>query len=267
MLLKPASNISKSFSKSFLEIGSPIGALKPPPISRHSANRQTTIRVRPFIHTFHHRNISSNPMCQRRRVYWACLHEDVNVTPPSPLLYCAKATPRTDGSSSSGDRNGNSIRHNDLKPCASIDTLPLTAKHDLFDAVVRPESCEVCAADSTTTGLSGQETTTVDDGPLTSDHGANNIENTHQDVPGVFDEDMIDFDWIMDDPLLAEFQRAPREVVAGEEQSSGSTNGVWFPDAGPVSEGDFQLYDDEDRFIEDDMKDIGSKVGHTTPLL
>ncbi|KAF3067368.1 hypothetical protein GL218_08539 [Daldinia childiae] len=209
-------------------------------------------------------------MCQRRRVYWACLHEDVNVTPPSPLLYCAKATPRTDaGGSGDSDSDGNRIRHNDLKPCASADTLPLTAKHDLFNAVMHPESCEVCAADSTTTtGLSGQETITIDEEPSTRDAGANDVENTHRDVIGDFEEDMFDLDWIMDDHLVQESQRASGEVMAGEEQSSGSTGGVWFPDAGPVSEGDFQLYDDdEDRFIEDDMKDIGSKDGYVTPLL
>ncbi|KAI2779966.1 hypothetical protein F4815DRAFT_471741 [Daldinia loculata] len=205
-------------------------------------------------------------MCQRRRVYWACLHEDVNVTPPSPLLYCANATPRTDAGS--GDSDGNSIRHNDLKPCASVDTLPLTAKHDLFNAVMHPDSCEVCVADSTTTGLSGRETITIDDEPSTGDDGANNIENYHQDAIGVSEEDMFDLDWIIDDHLLQESQRTFREVVAGEEQPPGSIDGVWFPDAGPVSEGDFQLYDDDDdRFVEDDMKDIGSKDGHMTPLL
>ncbi|KAI1657012.1 hypothetical protein F4813DRAFT_361284 [Daldinia decipiens] len=207
-------------------------------------------------------------MCQRRRIYWACLHEDVNVTPPSPLLYCAKATLRTDGGSSDSDSDGNSYRHNDLKPCAPVDTLPLTAKHDLFNALMHVESCDVCTADSTNTDLSGQETITVDDELSMSDGGANDIENAHQDVLGFSDEDLIDLDWIMNDHLVQESQRASREVVVGEEQPFGSTDGAWFPDAGPVSEGDFQLYDDDDdRFVEDDMKDIGSKDGHVTPLL
>ncbi|KAI0122700.1 hypothetical protein F4814DRAFT_218478 [Daldinia grandis] len=276
MLPKPTSNIPKSYLKSFLGIGSPIGVLKPPPIIRRSANQPTdqpttTIRVRPFIHTFHHRNIPSYTllMCQRRRVYWACLHEDVNVTPPSPLLYCAKATPRTDGGSSSSDSDGNSIRQNDLKPCASVDTLPLTARHDLFTAVMHPDTCDVCAADSTTTtGLSGQETTAVDDELSTSDGRANYVENAHRDVTGVSEDDMVDLDWIMSEYSLQESQGASREVMAGEEQPSGSTGEVWFPGAGAASEGDFQLYDDdEDRFVEYDMKDIGSKDGHMTPLL
>ncbi|KAG4219239.1 hypothetical protein PC116_g32281 [Phytophthora cactorum] len=204
-------------------------------------------------------------MCQRRRVYWACLHEDVNVTPPSPLLFCAKATPRTnrDGGGG-GDADGNSIRQSDLKPCASIDTLPLTAKFDLFNAVMHPESCEVCTADNNSiTDLSGQETIAENNETSTSQDGANSTENIHQDAAEVSKEDPSDLHWIMDDRLFPESpRRASGGLSTGEEQSSGSTSGDWFRDAGPVPEGDFQLYDDdeEDRFvIEDHMKDIGSK--------
>ncbi|KAI8964200.1 hypothetical protein F5Y11DRAFT_316880 [Daldinia sp. FL1419] len=196
-------------------------------------------------------------MCQRRRVYWACLHEDINVTPPSPLLYCAKATPRANGASDR-DSDGNSIRHNDLKPCASVDSLPLTAKHDLFNAVMRPENCEACAADSTT-GLSDQEAETDNHDLSTAYQDANSIKDVYRDTEEATDEDIDGLEWIMSNYSLQESERESTEVR--ERQSSGSTDGAWFPDAGPMPEGDFQLYDDDDddRFVEDDMEDIGSK--------
>ncbi|OTB12227.1 hypothetical protein K445DRAFT_306047 [Daldinia sp. EC12] len=204
-------------------------------------------------------------MCQRKRVYWACLHEDVNVTPPPPLLYCAKATLRTNRDGGGGSNaDGNSIRQNDLKPCASIETLPLTAKFDLFNAVVHPESCEVCTADNNSiTDLSGQETIAENNETSIGQDGANSIENTYQDADEVSKEHPGDLHWIMDDRLFPESPRhASGGSFAGEEQSSGSTGGDWFRDMGPASEGDFQLYDDDedDRFVvEDDMNDIGSK--------
>ncbi|KAI1456293.1 hypothetical protein F4805DRAFT_476071 [Annulohypoxylon moriforme] len=73
-------------------------------------------------------------MCNRRRVFYACLHEDNDVTPPRSILYCSRAVANEGTSSTNGS----------VRPCAAPSTLPLTGRSDFFAGIVRSGPCENC---------------------------------------------------------------------------------------------------------------------------
>ncbi|KAI0895219.1 hypothetical protein F4806DRAFT_92898 [Annulohypoxylon nitens] len=75
-------------------------------------------------------------MCYIRRVFYSCLHEDFDVTPPRAILYCRKVVPNI-GSSRSASSS--------VKPCRSVYTLPLTRQADVYARIVRSNICEFCA--------------------------------------------------------------------------------------------------------------------------
>ncbi|KAI1139221.1 hypothetical protein F5Y05DRAFT_381182 [Hypoxylon sp. FL0543] len=188
-------------------------------------------------------------MCHRRRVYFSCLHEDHDVTPPRPLLFCHDAKP-----SESGDVNSNAFGN--LKPCAPIETLALTSKLDLLGGVVRSEPCEACAAD---TGDDG--TTSNAQGRCEGEDGSESTFTASEDrTEPEEDEDLFAFDWDGDNGFLPNPPRAAEGPVGGN-QSSESAHGANAPAMESTyvgTEQDFQLYDGEDEFA-DELREISSK--------
>ncbi|KAI1807432.1 hypothetical protein F4811DRAFT_574387 [Daldinia bambusicola] len=241
-------------------------------------------------------------MCLRRRVFWSCLHEDVNVTPPPPLLYCEKAMPKANGGgggSDGGDADGTSTRRSNRKPCASINTLPLTGKSDFIGGVVRPERCELCIAMARTIapvedkekGKEKEKDTrripTNPDGPQSApvpplqgeeeeeEEGVEENKKTHGDVDMQWAAD-----WMAGYPLLPEAPWKFGGTDNGEGWRSGSTaSGVGFGDAGLAASGaDFQLFDDNNDnnddysdgdcsgwLMEYEMHDIAAKNESVAP--
>ncbi|KAI1397959.1 hypothetical protein F4819DRAFT_57579 [Hypoxylon fuscum] len=69
-------------------------------------------------------------MCIRRRVYWACGHEDNDVTPPGPILFCHRAK--------------KDKKYGMMIACKALDKLPYIHSEDAFGAVRHDQSCEDC---------------------------------------------------------------------------------------------------------------------------
>ncbi|OTA55122.1 hypothetical protein K449DRAFT_438951 [Hypoxylon sp. EC38] len=213
-------------------------------------------------------------MCCRRRVYYSCLHEDHDVTPPRSLLFCRNAKP------SESSRNGRSRNSDDnstfgsLKPCAPLETLPLTSKLDLLGGVIRSGPCEACAADTghysmplplrNGTILIGHEREDRDG--LTSSNGSSAaVPDTTPEDPDPMEpqeDDVFVFDWDMDDDngTISTPPGLTREP-ARKDRFSGPVNGNKASVKGSASNGteqDFQLYDGEDEFA-DELEEISSK--------
>ncbi|KAI0886494.1 uncharacterized protein GGS22DRAFT_198916 [Annulohypoxylon maeteangense] len=87
-------------------------------------------------------------MCHRRRVFYACLHEDTDVTPPRSILYCGHAVP-SQGSSA----------NTNVRPCMPASLLPLTDRTDFFASIIRPVPCEICATNTSHISLQSQPLT------------------------------------------------------------------------------------------------------------
>ncbi|KAI0114254.1 hypothetical protein F4776DRAFT_638819 [Hypoxylon sp. NC0597] len=195
-------------------------------------------------------------MCRRRRVYYSCLHEDHDVTPPRSLLYCPDAKP-TEGSSSNSNSDSDD---SSLKPCAAIETLPLTSKLDLLGGVVRSGPCEACAADTGQHGMPPHNRTIEESA---SSNGNTAIQdNAPKDTMEPQEEDdVFVFDWdVEDDGLLSDPRGSTRES-ARKSRVSGLANGAKATVKGSASNGiehDFQLYDGDDEFA-DELKEISSK--------
>lgn len=189
-------------------------------------------------------------MCHLRRVFYECLHEDHDVTPPRQIIYCSKAEQQDDGT---------------VKPCAAADTLPLTAKHDFFSAVMRTERCEDCAAG---TSLFADQVSARN---TDASAAASSSETPVISRPGDSEQktkDAFKFDWGMDKYL-------PEASSSGQASDSASassasifafgTPGLLLPEQSSIVTSDFQLFGDEndqnqgtDEFLED-MQDIGKK--------
>ncbi|KAI0832191.1 hypothetical protein F5Y06DRAFT_281256 [Hypoxylon sp. FL0890] len=207
-------------------------------------------------------------MCYRRRVFFSCLHEDLDVTPPRSLLFCHDAKPSENSDiNRDGDGDGDSsssCSSSNLKPCAAVDTLPLTSKLDYGSGVIRSEPCEACAADTgfrphnRTVSEVRREREDEDGRESTSRNGSFGLTDTTPEDTAEQEEeeedDIFVFDWDGDNSLLSD----PRREAG---RSSESADGV---DPFPIGQTfvktvrDFQLYDDEDEFA-DELKEIGSK--------
>ncbi|KAI2635731.1 hypothetical protein GGS26DRAFT_510547 [Hypomontagnella submonticulosa] len=182
-------------------------------------------------------------MCLRRRVYFKCLHEDNDVTPPRQLLYCDEAKSQKDDGV--------------LAPCAAADTLPYTETHDFFSAVMRTQHCEACKARPlpfTQTYFTQEESSPGHDGT-----GSSTGASSSQDPKCARGSDVFDFDWDLDNNLLLPPRRPPKTTnkPARDNRLLILGAGAGLSDAGPVSSvsvEDFQLFDDEDE-----LEDIGSK--------
>lgn len=68
-------------------------------------------------------------MCRGRRVFFACLHEDHDVTPPRQIIYCERAELQSDGTK---------------KPCIPEPILPLTGLDDFASGLLCTEYCPSC---------------------------------------------------------------------------------------------------------------------------
>ncbi|KAI0381381.1 hypothetical protein F5Y04DRAFT_81231 [Hypomontagnella monticulosa] len=190
-------------------------------------------------------------MCLRRRVYFQCLHEDNDVTPPRQLLYCGKAQ--------SQDDTG------DPAPCAAADTLPYTKTYDFSNAVMRAQECEACKARNISWAQAYQAQGAANRGQSSSSHNRT-IFNTHassaQDPDDTWEGDAFEFDWDLDDALRTTSQEPPNTTDDGvnDNQLFGLGAGTGLSNTGStpsVTMEDFQLFDDEDEF-EDEMEDISS---------
>ncbi|KAI2467342.1 hypothetical protein F4781DRAFT_402532 [Annulohypoxylon bovei var. microspora] len=208
-------------------------------------------------------------MCKRRRVFYACFHEDYDVTPPRAILYCNQAKAIASEGGSSDDSN--------VQPCAAASTLPLTATADFYAGIVRSVPCEACAAQGVrprlenpsqsvitprqAAGASGDETGSRHDNP-----GVNPLIAMLEDIVRLHAEtDVFDFDWDEDNHPLSDPLRVADDPTDGGQSSgtSGSASGSFYSDAETEFDGagqDFQLYDGEDEFA-DELKEIGSKNG------
>ncbi|KAI1413450.1 hypothetical protein F5Y13DRAFT_189357 [Hypoxylon sp. FL1857] len=188
-------------------------------------------------------------MCLRRRVYFSCLHEDHDVTPPRSLIFCSDAKPSSD-SSTSGD----------LRPCAAAESLPLTSKHDFVGAIIRSEPCEACAAGTGQYSFPLQSQTTSeahenkDRSIFTSSSDSATILSTASgDTAEPKDEDLLQFYWDTNSGSVPDALGISGNP-AGTDQPSGFSDGA----QSFVTVQDFQLYDGEDEFA-DELQEIGGK--------
>ncbi|KAI1102135.1 hypothetical protein F4804DRAFT_353968 [Jackrogersella minutella] len=186
-------------------------------------------------------------MCMRKRIFFSCYHEDNDVTPPWPLIYCSDAKP----SSSDGKPQA----------CSAESTLPLTAKHDFFAGVIRAGLCDACAADARTGTLLFRrppmpETPALSSSSAYTFTGAGSKDSgakERKSPPG----SIFDFKFDADSHALLDLEKMTSKLTIGDPPAGGlpySEVGSLFGGTGK----DFQLYDDKDEFA-DELQDIGSK--------
>ncbi|KAI1385760.1 uncharacterized protein F4822DRAFT_432612 [Hypoxylon trugodes] len=222
------------------------------------------------LHHHHNCHIISSDiihMCQLRRVYYGCGHEDLDVTPPRALIYCNAAQPRKRGSI--GGLKGF------MKPCALVGDLSLTEDRGL--AIQRPGLCEACAAEANSSdnwldsrdGIFGSNYQLVRPptppakpprhrgSTLTSDR-------VSQDSANQLQRDAVKFPWNWTEEDPPELWVTATEPKRGSEDSSESINGVdhshTITNDPPVTiQWDFQLYESGDEFGDLELKDISNK--------
>ncbi|KAI1204074.1 uncharacterized protein F4807DRAFT_466048 [Annulohypoxylon truncatum] len=241
-------------------------------------------------------------MCRVRRVFYSCLHEDYDVTPPRAILYCSWAVPNVGSSSSSG-----------VRPCASVQVLPLTDRDDVFAGIVRSVPCDVCAGlpgpgnDGTTyyrnpwlvPPMVAAEAAEAEAGPEvesnepvgqeSASHDDNDVDIDtlleRLDAASLQDElDVFDFAWDGDNRQVAESAGIEDASNAtGNPTDNGQPIGTPGSGEGPFySNGetdlnqeiqsatrelqDLQLYDEQEEGQEfaDELNEIGSDTGKET---
>ncbi|XDG05043.1 hypothetical protein ABKA04_004658 [Annulohypoxylon sp. FPYF3050] len=153
-------------------------------------------------------------MCYIRRVFYSCLHEDYDVTPPRAILYCRKVVPNIGSSRSASSA---------VKPCMSAHTLPLTRRADVYARIVRSNLCEVCAqlpglfSDPEALG----QWRVLGEGMVT----------LYYDAPAKLEEEVVDDSKVDIDVLLARLDEAAREQQQREDEAALFDDEDWDGDA------------------------------------
>ncbi|KAI1088583.1 hypothetical protein F5B19DRAFT_420410 [Rostrohypoxylon terebratum] len=155
-------------------------------------------------------------MCFLRRVFYSCLHEDTDVTPPRAIAYCRKAVPNI-GDSGSASRGG-------VKPCAYALALPLTARGDVHASIVRSEPCEVCAM------LRDAEARWRELGEgmmVTTPSSYYALPRPEEDEGGVVDDSELDIDALLQrlDEAAREDQRRDQEAALFDDDDDDDWDG------------------------------------------
>ncbi|KAI1442848.1 hypothetical protein F5Y02DRAFT_420616 [Annulohypoxylon stygium] len=150
-------------------------------------------------------------MCYNRRVFYSCLHEDFDVTPPRAILYCRKVVPDV-GSSRSASSS--------VKPCRSAYTLPLTARADVYARIVRSNICEFCAQ------LPG-----LFSNPEAWSQRRVLGEGIVYGAPAKQEEEVVDDSKVDIDDLLAQLDEAAKEQQQREDEAALFDDEDWDGDA------------------------------------
>ncbi|OTB01990.1 hypothetical protein M426DRAFT_265313 [Hypoxylon sp. CI-4A] len=202
-------------------------------------------------------------MCHFKRVYYSCLHEDNDVTPPRELLYCHRAT--------------SSVNNKELRPCSPPRKLTLTPNDDFLAGVVRPGRCEACvqAADDADV----PEGVDIDGTEFHSPGPASEISNGQGFHPYYSrarspetpprpssppNDPILAIDWYRDAVFYGDrseaFAAEPREPKPARFLNHDNTEEMDVPSISNEINYDFQLFDEVEFELGEELQDIGRKV-------